>query len=161
MGADHDADVGERSGPTTDASSIRQLTRVAAYTLVRREAAVLLARAAPGPDQPRSWWLPGGGLDFGEAPEDGARRETFEETGLEVRVVGEPEVHSELGPARDGRQIHHVRLVYRAEVTGGELAAEIGGSTDAVAWIPLDKALSLPLPEWVRRVLLRADIYGT
>ncbi|HSX28291.1 MAG TPA: NUDIX hydrolase [Candidatus Saccharimonadales bacterium] len=35
------------------------------------------------------WSLPGGGLDHGEAPADGLRREVFEELGLEVRF-GQP-----------------------------------------------------------------------
>ncbi|MGA5302922.1 NUDIX hydrolase [Nucisporomicrobium flavum] len=73
----------------------------------RRAARVLLIDAAGrtlllhggDPAQPgRHWWLtPGGGLDDGETPAQGAARELFEETGLRVDPadLGEP-VHSEV-----------------------------------------------------------------
>lgn len=47
------------------------------------------------PARPMSgtWWFPpGGGLDDGETPEDGARREVREETGLHLAELG-PIVH--------------------------------------------------------------------
>lgn len=45
---------------------------------------VLLLRHSYGP---RVWALPGGGLKRGEEPEDCARREVFEELGIELGVV--------------------------------------------------------------------------
>jgi ADP-ribose pyrophosphatase YjhB (NUDIX family) len=51
-----------------------------------RRGRVLLARRAVPPY--RGWWdIPGGFLEADEHPEDGARREVHEETGLRVRLL--------------------------------------------------------------------------
>jgi len=55
--------------------------------VVERNGRVLLARRALEPHK-GEWDLPGGFLREDEHPEDGARREIFEETGLRVRVLG-------------------------------------------------------------------------
>ena len=48
---------------------------------------VLLARRA-GPPRAGTWDIVGGFLEPGEHPEDGARREALEETGLEMEIIG-------------------------------------------------------------------------
>ena len=48
----------------------------------------------------REWGLPGGLLKRGEDAADGARRETFEETGLAIDLVGEPAVVVAPAPRR-------------------------------------------------------------
>jgi 8-oxo-dGTP diphosphatase len=61
----------------------RRVTRVAAYALCVRDQRILLCRIADGSwSGVGQWTLPGGGLEFGEAPRDGALRELAEETGL-------------------------------------------------------------------------------
>lgn len=136
-------------------------TRTAAYALVRRDGAVLLTRASASADQPGTWWLPGGALRFGEGPEAAAVRATAAETGIEVRLTGDAETSSEVAPARDGTEVHHVRLVYCGEAIGGTLAAEQHGSTDLAAWVPLDRARSLRLAGFVRQVLGHHELTGT
>ncbi len=58
-----------------------------AGALVVRHGRVLLARRAIEPFK-GCWDIPGGFLNEGEHPEDGARREIHEETGLRVRLGG-------------------------------------------------------------------------
>lgn len=59
--------------------------------LVDADGAVLLLRASdPARPEAGSWWFtPGGGLDAGETAETAARREVWEETGLEVGELGD------------------------------------------------------------------------
>lgn len=58
------------------------------------------------------WGLPGGGLEHGERPEDGVRREVREETGLEVQV--EKLLYAESAPNN-----HHISLIYLCKIVGG------------------------------------------
>jgi 8-oxo-dGTP diphosphatase len=55
--------------------------------VIEREGRVLLSRRAHEPWAGR-WEVPGGFLDHGEHPEDGARREVREELGIAVTLTG-------------------------------------------------------------------------
>ena len=117
--------------------------RVAAYAVCVRDGAVLLAGGIT--EAGTEWTLPGGGLDHGEDPRDGAVREVEEETGYAVRLDALLVADGyRLGPGA-GRQVdlHAVRIIYAGTVVGGELRFEIGGSTDRAAWIPLSEVPAL------------------
>jgi len=58
--------------------------RVVAALLVEHEGRVLLQQRAVAP-RAGFWTFPGGFLEMGETPEQGARRETLEEVGLDVQ----------------------------------------------------------------------------
>jgi ADP-ribose pyrophosphatase YjhB (NUDIX family) len=114
------------------------VVRVGAYAVVERDGAVLLARWVGS--QPPRWTLPGGGLDHGEDPRDGAVREVEEETGyrVELRRLLTVESFRAVVDRPDGPVDHHaICIVYTAEVVGDELRHEVGGSTDTAAWVPL------------------------
>jgi mutator protein MutT len=51
--------------------------------IVRRGDEILIMKRAMG-FMSSAWYFPGGQLEHGETPEDGARREIMEETGLKV-----------------------------------------------------------------------------
>lgn len=129
-------------------------SRIAAYALVRRDREVLLVRTSASSDAPGQWWLPGGGLEFGEDPADGVLRELYEETGLRGRVTGLLTVLSDVGrrPGHDQR-VHSLRLCYTVEVVDGVLSAEVDGSTDLPQWVDASRALDLPLAPFVRTLL--------
>ena len=59
-------------------------TRPAAYAVIIRDSAILLAYWKQ--DGKEGWTLPGGGLDLAEHPVDGCIREVFEETGYHAEI---------------------------------------------------------------------------
>ena len=134
----------------------RSITRVSAYALCVEDGRILLCRIAPGYwSGVGQWTLPGGGLDFGESPQDGALRELAEETGLAGEIIGLADVLSWSGRwihPRDGvdEAYHGLQIVYRVRRVGGELRDEAEGSTDHAEWFPLDKAAALPLVDLAR-----------
>ncbi len=106
---------------------------------------------------PGSWFLPGGGVEFGEAPAACVAREFLEETGLTVRVSHLLDVVSDVTdlPSR-GERLQAVRILYAVDVDGRHPVAESDGTTDRVAWVSMTEALVLPLMPFVRALLLDA-----
>jgi ADP-ribose pyrophosphatase YjhB (NUDIX family) len=125
-----------------------QLQRVAAYALVVRDGTagreVLLTRNSSRGPHPGWWTLPGGGIDHGEEARDALVREVGEETGLDCtpgEVLDVGSTHFE-GTAPSGRRedFHALQVVFDATVSAGEPAVqEVGGTTDAAAWVPVAK----------------------
>jgi 8-oxo-dGTP diphosphatase len=121
-----------------------QVVRVASYAVVQRDGTVLLARWV-SPHGPL-WTLPGGGIDHGEDPRDAAVREVEEETGFRVRLDRLLTVDSVRFLIRDADpplDQHGIRIIYSADVVGGELRDEVGGSTDRAEWVPLARVPGL------------------
>jgi 8-oxo-dGTP diphosphatase len=117
--------------------------RLGAYGLVRRGDAVLLVRISGRGFHTGSWSLPGGGVDHGEAPRTALVREIREECGVECTVGELVTVHDEhfSGTAPNGRfeDFHAISLVFEATIPDDAepVLAETGGTTDAVAWVPV------------------------
>lgn len=128
--------------------SEQRRTRVGAYALCQNaKGQVLLCRMAGGKEQAGCWTLPGGGIDFGEAPAAAALRELEEEAGLAGEVTDLALIDSTVfgpRPERPG-EVHAISLVYRVKVTSGTPRDELDGSTDTCAWFSRADARALPL----------------
>jgi 8-oxo-dGTP pyrophosphatase MutT (NUDIX family) len=90
-----------------------------------------------------AWSLPKGNLEPGETPEQAARREVSEETGLPLDLLA---VRGRLPPAeyayrrRDGRLIFKRVEHFLIELTGDAAFHPQAAEVDEVAWVPLDEA---------------------
>ena len=126
---------------------IVEVTRIGAYGILMDENRVLLCRlSSQVPGFAGNWTLPGGGIEFGEQPADAMVREVEEETGLHVIPKVIVDAHS-LQREFGGRNMHSIRIVYLADVAGGELRFEQDGTTDRCEWFTEEEARTLPLVE--------------
>jgi ADP-ribose pyrophosphatase YjhB (NUDIX family) len=127
--------------------------KLAVAVLIGRDDEVLLGRRGEHTRQPGRWSFPSGFVERGERVEDAARRETLEETGLDV----------ELGPvltvvSSAGETV--VLAVYPATRFTGTPAAN--DDLTEVRWFPLDGLPELAFPHdieilalWRERIGLR------
>ena len=122
---------------------------------------MLLTRISPRGHHSGSWTLPGGGVDHGESPREALEREMQEECGVTCVVGALLDVHDVhfSGTAPSGRHedFHAVHLVFAATVPEGAepRVTELDGTTDAVAWVPVD---ALGTEEWPVLDVVRAGL---
>jgi 8-oxo-dGTP diphosphatase len=119
---------------------------------------LLLCRLSVREVEPGAWTLPGGGVEFGEHPDDACLRELREETGLHGEIERVEGVFSHLYPGSrwaDGQDLHFLSVLYRVRIVGGELGDEVGGSTDRAAWLTPDEIRELTVVELARDAVQR------
>jgi len=92
--------------------------RPAAYAVIRAgDGRVAAVRAASRPR--RAHWLPGGGAQAGETPEDTVRRELREELGYEIRIVARlGDAIEVFHAASEGRWYEMAATFFVAELVG-------------------------------------------
>ena len=127
----------EPSAP--EANSIRP----SAGAFVLRDGAVLLIQRSDN----GNWSMPGGAQDPGESLTATARRETREETGVDVRIIGL------VGIFTDPKHVVHytsndeVRqeftVIYRAEYLDGQPTPS--DESTEVEWVPVDRVADLQM----------------
>ena len=125
--------------------------RIGVYGLAVDSGRVLLAQIAPEYSAPMAWTLPGGGMEYGEAPQQTLLREFHEETGL-VAEVGDPAfVRSGVFPRVDAA-LHSLQVVF-AVTASGEPRPETGGSTVDARWVDIEEVEQLEVVPLVKAAM--------
>ena len=130
-----------------------QVTRLASYGIVLDGDRILLCRLSSEITAfAGSWTLPGGGVEFGEHPEEGMVREVMEETGYDVVPTGLLGVDS-ITRENNADSFHSVRIIYKTNLLGGKLRHETSGSTDVCDWHKVADVSELELVDLVETAL--------
>ncbi|MDE2312362.1 MAG: NUDIX hydrolase [Patescibacteria group bacterium] len=105
----------------------KQITIVVA--VIRDEQGRILLAKRHEPHKPEihgRWELVGGGIEFGETPEQALVREVKEETGADVEIIKLfPKVISDTQTFNHGGKLHVLIIGYECRITGGQLAAQL------------------------------------
>lgn len=101
------------------------------------------------------WEFPGGGIDFGETPEQAVIREVLEETGLNVKIIRMlPTVLSHVWEDR-GNTVQILILSYHCEIISGKLGDHTDGEIAELKFIkPEDISSYDTLPKTEETILL-------
>ena len=135
-----------------------RVQRIAVYAVVRSARGVLLTAYSDRTNAPGWIGWPGGGLDLGELPQEGLRREVREETGQEIEIGEVLAVRSSrwIGRAPDGRleDFQTVRIVYLADCPNptDPVVHDVGGTTAYAVWSPPAEVADLPLTTTCRAI---------
>lgn len=95
--------------------------RPSAYGIVVCEGKILLT------EQNNKFGLPGGGIEFGETPEQAVIREIKEETGFEARSPQLVEILTDYFSYTDGDDLYHLQtllMFYVCEFVGGQASMD-------------------------------------
>lgn len=96
------------------------------------------------------WEFPGGGVEWGEHPDQTARRETTEECGLEplgLQLIGV----SSATYIKDGKEKHSVYIVYKSNTSGTKFV--LSGEHTEGGWFKQKDLESMNLALNAKKVL--------
>lgn len=105
-----------------------------------------------------NWSMPGGAMDLGESLVGCAVRETAEEAGVQVEVVGLSGIYTDpshvIEYTSDGETRQEFTVVFHARYVSGELTTS--SESRRVCWVPVDQVEDLTMDPSQRKRLLWA-----
>ncbi|MBI4363519.1 MAG: NUDIX domain-containing protein [Candidatus Doudnabacteria bacterium] len=123
--------------------------RNAAKAFIVKDGKLLLLKRRPNDvHKPGQWDIPGGRLELGENPFEGLKRETREETGLEIEMVMPIDVH--FFTRDDGQKIQLTIFICKPKSEDIKLSEE----HTEYKWMDLENPKD-DFPEWLHGVIER------
>ena len=86
-------------------------------------------------------------------------REVYEESGLAITSFTYLGIDSRVYPARNSMmELHAIRMIYSAELSGPPRVTEVDGSVDAAQWVPLGDLATTHIVDLVNSALRIAGL---
>ncbi|MDR1079221.1 MAG: NUDIX domain-containing protein [Propionibacteriaceae bacterium] len=135
--------------------------RVAAYAIGLSDSGLLATQFSDRTAAAGLWGLPGGGLLTGESAAQAVVREVEEETSQRIRLIRVLDIQSDhwvgQSPAGPWEDFHALRLIYlgRIDQPSRPVVVDVGGTTAAASWVPLNHWRQVPWSSGHRAILGR------
>lgn len=113
--------------------------RIGVYGVAVHQDHLLLTQLSSRDREAGRWTLPGGGMEFGETPQETLRREFYEETGLVPEIGAVLDVRSHVPRP----ELHVIQMIFEVEAEGVPTVIEVDGSTVDAGWFPTEVVPSL------------------
>jgi len=131
----------------------KQRFGVAVKAALYKEGKYLILHKSESKNNPSTYDLPGGRLEFGEKPEETLVRELLEETGLEGNIIG---IFNTWTSLRDNFQL--VGIDFLCKFRSGE---------EKLSWEHTELLWKSPeeindddnFPEWIKKTIIKAEEY--
>jgi len=107
------------------------------------------------------WQIAGGGVEFGESPEQTVSRELQEELGIATRILyPQPIVKTSIWMAKKNghqRDTHATLMCYIVSVVGSTSTIQLDTETHDCRWFELEEITELDMMPQSHQILLEAD----
>jgi ADP-ribose pyrophosphatase YjhB (NUDIX family) len=128
--------------------------------IISRHGKILLSHRLADPFK-GMWDLPGGFMEEMESPENGVKRETREELGVEIEIK---KLIGVFGPTQypfGGQEGYNVDIYYQARIISGEPAAMTGSDVMEIKWFDPDKLPAMAFESNVKAIKVWKELLKT
>lgn len=117
-----------------------------------KKEALFIKRAKTEDFRPGSWELPGGGSDFGEAPEEALKREIKEECGIDIEVLNPLTVETYFMENPE-EKIQRVEIIFYCKMIDRKQKISLSFEHSDFKFLSLENLGELKLSEYMKSVI--------